>query len=507
MFLDGCLHMFFEKFNAIFPLIHRPTFVFSDWTYTLLLNAIAIGSLFMGGARDIAKGEFLWRLAHVAVATSWQTLINHRGPYDACHGIQLVLTALLGQIYATLSESKSLRKTARIFHSLGFYWARECGMYNSIDPAEVTPWAGVPTDDEIQLKWNEWAASETRLRALLGHYILDGQISQNTGFPPCERHAANPLRLPSADAIFNAQTARLWSREVESAPSPKNNNFASLFPDLFSRQDRRFSTIQVSPLAARVLLEAMKCLVSEAGMGSQNIVGAVSKMDISYAMAQLYHQIAYSEDIRAAGKADALMRWHLIAIDIVADSNQILRSLCLSDGTRQKLFDAGCQGGSVIDLRAWCGGSAARRALLHSMAIHAALQNLPISQLRSIHVPGSIFAASAVYYGFISAGYVQLPVPDIPDWKALMLVVSSESPGGAARLPRSERVFPDLLQYLDVSGATADLKDLSWPSRNLLYDFYSLSNHLKNLASGPWGISKHMVSIVDEWIACCDLRF
>lgn len=31
-------------------------------------------------------------------------MINHRGPYDTCNGVQLVLTALLGQVYATLSR-------------------------------------------------------------------------------------------------------------------------------------------------------------------------------------------------------------------------------------------------------------------------------------------------------------------------------------------------------------------------------------------------------------------
>jgi hypothetical protein len=31
-------------------------------------------------------------------------MINHRGPYDACSGIQVVLTAILGQVYATLSS-------------------------------------------------------------------------------------------------------------------------------------------------------------------------------------------------------------------------------------------------------------------------------------------------------------------------------------------------------------------------------------------------------------------
>jgi Fungal specific transcription factor domain len=95
--------MFFTRFNQRFPVLHRPTFVFKELTHPLLLNAIALGSLFMG-PEHVAKGEALWRLAHTAVATSWSSLITHRGPYDACSGIQLVLTALLGQIYAALSK-------------------------------------------------------------------------------------------------------------------------------------------------------------------------------------------------------------------------------------------------------------------------------------------------------------------------------------------------------------------------------------------------------------------
>lgn len=34
----------------------------------------------------------------------WQSLITHRGPYDVCNGVQLLLTALLGQIYGALSK-------------------------------------------------------------------------------------------------------------------------------------------------------------------------------------------------------------------------------------------------------------------------------------------------------------------------------------------------------------------------------------------------------------------
>jgi NADH:ubiquinone oxidoreductase subunit 2 (subunit N) len=72
------------------------------------------------------QGEALWRLAHVAVTTSvcrtwyylnslkltssqWETLMKHRGPYDSCQGVQLVVTALLAQVYGALSKVNQLK--------------------------------------------------------------------------------------------------------------------------------------------------------------------------------------------------------------------------------------------------------------------------------------------------------------------------------------------------------------------------------------------------------------
>ena len=120
VFLDECLHLFFDQFIPTFPVVHRPTFEYREWTHPLLLNAIAIGSLFLGEERHIAQGEALWKLAHVAVATSWQALIQHQAPSNNNRGVQLVATALLGQTYAMLSRNRKLRMTAQMFHSLGF---------------------------------------------------------------------------------------------------------------------------------------------------------------------------------------------------------------------------------------------------------------------------------------------------------------------------------------------------------------------------------------------------
>lgn len=126
-FLDTCMHVFFDKFIPSFPVLHKATFAVRESSHPLLLNIIALGTLFCGAKDAVPKGEALWRLAHTAVATNWKHLMATRGPRDTCEGVQLVLTAVLGQTYALMSKNESLRMTSQTFHGLGFYWARQCG--------------------------------------------------------------------------------------------------------------------------------------------------------------------------------------------------------------------------------------------------------------------------------------------------------------------------------------------------------------------------------------------
>jgi hypothetical protein len=46
--------------------------------------------------------------------SQWQSLITHRGPYDPCNGLQLVLAALLGQVYAALSKVSSFESACHV---------------------------------------------------------------------------------------------------------------------------------------------------------------------------------------------------------------------------------------------------------------------------------------------------------------------------------------------------------------------------------------------------------
>jgi hypothetical protein len=114
--LDCCLKLFWTQFIPTFPVMHPYTFDIRTASAPLLLNMIAIGSLSLSGPENRAKGVALWRLVHKSVAGSvslacwtmlrcqWDQLIEIKGPYDPCKGVQLVLTALLGQVFATMSK-------------------------------------------------------------------------------------------------------------------------------------------------------------------------------------------------------------------------------------------------------------------------------------------------------------------------------------------------------------------------------------------------------------------
>ena len=54
--------MFFVRFIPTFPILHRATFVFRECTHPLLLNAMALGSLYLGPKDSVTKVGRLIRM-------------------------------------------------------------------------------------------------------------------------------------------------------------------------------------------------------------------------------------------------------------------------------------------------------------------------------------------------------------------------------------------------------------------------------------------------------------
>ncbi|KIX02970.1 uncharacterized protein Z518_06520 [Rhinocladiella mackenziei CBS 650.93] len=489
VFLDGCLHMFFTQFLPSFPVVHAPTFVFKDWTHPLLLNAIALGSLFVGKKDYLAKGEVLWRLAHTAVATSWHTLIKHRGPFDSCHGIQLVLTALLGQVYATLSQNASLRMTAQVFHSLGFYWARETGMYDieedddrpALDPGHAT--------DAIEYKWRVWAAKETQLRALLGHYILDGQISEYNGGPTCQRHTSHSLPMPADDSLFEAKDASTWmerARLRRRRPPP----FSRLFTSIFSENVHvRHLGKSLSLFTASITLEGLKSLVAEKTNAGSTMVGVPSSFDISRALGRLYAFIMQSTSMSGVAQKVALLRWHTIGLDVATDFSWLCRNLCRKYSVEQRIV--GGRTTPALNLESWVHSPRARQALLHATCIQRILQELPNAQAQMIHVPVAIFSAGIIYCAFLLGGVSSMAVPETEEWESVLLM-KIDAPFHVA----DQELDADVRQYLTGSFNGTQ------KNQNILYDINLFSTSLKSLTQ-LWGVSAHMQRVLDQLSSLC----
>jgi len=488
--------MFFVKFIPTFPVLHRATFVFRECSHPLLLNAIAIGSLYLGPKDAVAKGEALWRLAHTAIATSWQNLITHRGPYDACDGVQLVVTGLLSQVYGVLSRNRAIRSTSQAFHTLGFVWARRCGMFD----CEPFPINRVPPLDapeaEKELHWRLWVAREIQHRALLAHYMLDGLISQMFGEPTSVRHSTNSLGFPSCEAAFEAGSADEWITAMRSHTFDASS-FRTILHQLFRRMgEPRLLTPSLSAFSYKVILEGLQSLISDDASDEGSAVGVPTKSEVRKALTQVYESITLNAQLSSADRLETLLRWHAICLDIAVDSSVLCRNLCARYDITQHIWRNGPSPRNWLDLCQWAITSDARIALLHAMAIQEIVEELPRGRAHAIHMPSSLFAAATVYSVFAIAGQPAVKIPGSVIWQD---VLSDPDPYvSLTEIPHSTLNDSDTTRY--VRGES--LCGSATTARNLLYELNSMQKLFRCLIS-QWGVACDMESVIEQWISLC----
>ena len=355
-------------------------------------------------------------------------------------------------------------------------------------------------------RWKLWVAREIQLRALLAHYILDGQISQFSGDPTCTRHAANPLELPSSDSAFEASTVDEWIIQMGAA-NHHNTSFRTIFSLLFyTPNDLHDLSPRMSSFTIRVLLEGLKSLVledndTEDGEASRPVVGRLPRHEICRALGCLYRYIQSSAHLSSADRSEALIRWHAISLDLDIESTRLCRTLCHHLNIEQKIFGGAKKGRNGFDARAWTNNIGARRALLHAVAIHELVESLPIGRSRAIHIPSSLFAAATVYCSFSLTGTSTLNLPYITKWEDVMAVDVA-----AGKNPIPNGLFtPSNLTGSDVEDFLYGLhpgKNSSRMSRNILYDLNLLQMFLR-FASQQWGVCSEMENILGQWISLC----
>ncbi|RDW84107.1 uncharacterized protein DSM5745_04433 [Aspergillus mulundensis] len=497
-FLDGSLHMFFENIIPMFPIFHRPTFVFRDCAPPLLLNAIALGALFLGSRDAVEKADVLWRLAHTAVATSWHTMITRRRPSDSCTGVELVQTVLLSQIYAALSKNRTFRTTSQVFHGLGIHWASHCGMYDAATAALPSLTDSPAAKHE---SWCRWVAQETLIRTLLGLYIVDGVVSQFSGNPTFARHTANPLLLPSSDAAFNASSPGDWVQLMQQN-APVKTRFCDVYHDLFREQGSvsDSSPYDMSLFHHKVILEGIRCLVSEMNRTNPSPVGMPLKQELMTVLRKLRRNILNDHRLAPTDRLTALLQWHSICLDTVVSTARGTRRMCHLFGIRQSIFGGSQREESQINPGRWAQSAAGRATLLHAINMQAIAAQLPLGMAYDINIPGAVFAAATTYTSFTLAGVSKIVYPAVVDWDTALMALQMDAGTSSANGNSTQYTLDFVAGTFNPSGVPRD----KYVVRDLSYDLTAMRTLLRGL-SLQWGVAVEMEEVVSAYIERCEL--
>jgi len=413
--------------------------------------------------------------------------MSQRGPRDECDGVQLVLTAALGQTYAFLSQNHKLRMTSQIFHGLGFYWSRHCGIYEAGNSSYHLP----ALDEDLNSKteaWRKWAANETRLRGILGHYILDGQIAGFTGNATCVRHAANPLPLPASTAAFNATSPDAWILEMQSQAI--NITFREFITALF-HVDHTIITQQISDFSIRVVLECLQSLILEQSEARGTSIGTPSKSEVVSAALQLYHwQICRSADV-----AEMALRWHSVLLSMTYDMVSFSRQLSSHCEIQQVIFPPQhcAVGMDHCPVRGWTGNIDARRALLHAFAIRDIIQGLPFDRSHAIHIPSTILAAAVVHAAHLMNSIQSVSMPEVIDWD---VVWDHDDDNGA--LNTTNQINVSRQETAAFLRGDFTPRNPRAGSRKMSSELHALRMQLKAMAT-QWGVSQEIEKLLEQW--------
>ncbi|KAI0201898.1 hypothetical protein F4808DRAFT_449943 [Astrocystis sublimbata] len=196
------LDVYWKRFDALFPLVHRQSLEISD-DLVLRCAMAAVGSQFLQNKEDRNNGHILHQFA-------WQEAQNRPG--WNLHNMQAIL---LCEFYGRFRGSRAMTRTSEPFQSL---YSRMVDSQTSIDfgtsPAE---------------NWEEWILTESRRRLLAAYYILDVHTSvyhENSSshlFTP-----TSPIPLVKAtQQLWAAQDPKAWQSLIRSDPTQlQPNNLA-----------------------------------------------------------------------------------------------------------------------------------------------------------------------------------------------------------------------------------------------------------------------------------------
>jgi hypothetical protein len=376
---------------------------------------------------------------------------------------------------------------------MGFRWARQTGMVSAASKrCTKDPISPHDSPDQLEKRWKLWVAEEIQRRAILGHYVLDGLLTDFSGQPTAVRHTANPVLLPSNDNLFEAKTAQQWLVEMNKE-TPCNISFREVYVTIFEPQSV-LESVRLTSLSVRVILEALQSLIYEHHEAGGCAIGTPSKTDIGRALVRLYH--SHIRLLPFQERVEHEIRWHVISIRLAVETASLAKQICELYEFPQDLHECEAQTAGLTDFSGWVDSPNARRAILHAVALANTCMELNFGRAHAVHLPMAVYTAATIYTSAIvnACQLGQKPiitVPKVEDWHK---VWGSEARGG----PNDVFSGCDDGVVAFVSGAKVNLGNNA-ARRNLADELNGLFLIMKQLEP-YWGVTREMSKIVKQWL-------
>ncbi|KAK9248538.1 fungal-specific transcription factor domain-containing protein [Lipomyces tetrasporus] len=203
--LDAFLHLYFEYFHPILPMIHRPTFRTRTCPSILLATMMSI-------AASYADMEGSHQFADTLSELCKRTLL-WLGNYDSTYTRSgyFVMAFLLQNIHALGSGDKRLYEEADASRSYLVSNARSMGLFSPPPKETVFSVRGDESDEELEKLWHAWRDEEMGKRLAWSVFEYDSSISTLSSRRGCM--ALNDLcnDMPCDERLWEAPTAREWA--------------------------------------------------------------------------------------------------------------------------------------------------------------------------------------------------------------------------------------------------------------------------------------------------------
>ncbi|KIY00202.1 uncharacterized protein Z520_03887 [Fonsecaea multimorphosa CBS 102226] len=197
---NAFIQLFFEEFNPLFPILHRPTFAPASQHWLLLVALIATGCRFsrVSAAVDCSDllQEFL-RRAFLAMVSE---------DYSSTFEPWVVQAGLLNQIGMLFSKDLRLTQSAQSMRSLLITFARQVNCFQE----PLLPDGSPDLDQSSTEAWKLYIGRESRRRLAFALWLVDSHFMMFYDLPPLVPVDLLRVRLPSSEPLWHASTVAAW---------------------------------------------------------------------------------------------------------------------------------------------------------------------------------------------------------------------------------------------------------------------------------------------------------